>query len=146
MSKEKKLNNENSASNKLRLGLPKGSLQEATIRMMKRAGWSVNVSERSYFPSVDDDELEIVLLRAQEIPRYVHDGVLDCGITGYDWACEYEEDLHDLVELPYSRATARPTRWVPVVPEDLPTQQPVDLPGKPIATDGVVITDGYPTL
>src|SRR5438045_3040958 len=83
---------------RLRLGLPQGSLQDATIRMMHRAGWSINVSARSYYPTVDDDELQVVLLRAQEIPRYVQDGVLDCGITGYDNVVETQADVHQVAE------------------------------------------------
>jgi ATP phosphoribosyltransferase len=138
----KRLNGEGS-ERKLRLGLPKGSLQEATIRMMRRAGWVVNVSERSYFPSVDDDELEIVLLRAQEIPRYVHDGVLDCGITGYDNVLENAADVHEVAELIYSKATSRPYRWVLAVPKDSPIKGPQDLQGKRIATELVNVTRRY---
>jgi ATP phosphoribosyltransferase len=138
----KRLNGEGS-DRKLRLGLPKGSLQEATIRMMRRAGWSVNVSERSYFPSVDDDELEIVLLRAQEIPRYVDDGVLDCGITGYDNVLENDADVHEVTELIYSKATARPYRWVLAVPKDSGIKGPKDLQGKRIATELVNVTKRY---
>jgi hypothetical protein len=92
----------------LKIGLPKGSLQDATIRMMRHAGWTVNVSDRSTYPSVDDEELEIVLLRAQEIPRYVMDGVLDCGITGHDNVLENSADVHEVCELIYSKATSRP--------------------------------------
>ncbi len=138
----KRLNGEGS-ERKLRLGLPKGSLQEATIRMMRRAGWVVNVSERSYFPSVDDEELEIVLLRAQEIPRYVHDGVLDCGITGYDNVLENAADVHEVAELIYSKATSRPYRWVLAVPKDSPIKGPQDLQGKRIATELVNVTRRY---
>ena len=127
----------------LRLGLPKGSLQEATIRMMKRAGWSVSVSERSYFPTVDDDELEIVLLRAQEIPRYVHDGVLDGGITGYDNVLETDADVHEVAELIYSKATSRPYRWVLAVPQNSEISGPQDLQGKRIATELVNVTQRY---
>ena len=96
---------------RVRLGLPKGSLQDATIRMMGRAGWSVNVSERSYYPAVDDDELEIVLLRAQEIPRYVQDGVLDCGITGYDNVLECAADVHEIAAVSYTHLTL-PTKRI----------------------------------
>ncbi len=132
-----------STSGRLKLGLPKGSLQEATIRMMKRAGWSVNVSERSYYPSVDDEELEIVLLRAQEIPRYVHEGVLDAGITGWDNVLENQADVHEVAELIYSKATSRPYRWVLAVPHDSPIQGPKDLEGKRIATELVGVTRRY---
>jgi ATP phosphoribosyltransferase len=142
MSKTPTLNGE-VAENRLRLGLPKGSLQEATIRMMKRAGWSVSVSERSYFPTVDDADLEIVLLRAQEIPRYVHDGVLDCGITGYDNVLENEADVHEVAELIYSKATSRPYRWVLAVPQNSDINGPQDLQGKRIATELVGVTRRY---
>jgi len=127
----------------LRIGLPKGSLQDATIRMMKRAGWSINVSDRSYYPSVDDDELSIVLLRAQEIPRYVEDGVLDCGITGYDNVLECAADVHEIAELIYSKATSRPYRWVLAVPNDSPISGPKDLEGKRISTELVNVTKRY---
>ena len=133
----------NSSTPVLRIGLPKGSLQDATIRMMRRAGWTVNVSERSYYPSVDDDDLEIVLLRAQEIPRYVHDGVLDCGITGHDNVLENDADIHEVCELVYSKATSRPYRWVLAVPTDSPIQTPKDLQGKRIATELVNVTKRY---
>ena len=135
--------NGNAPPSVLRLGLPKGSLQEATIRMMKRAGWSVNVSERSYFPTVDDDELEIVLLRAQEIPRYVNDGVLDGGITGYDNILETDADVHEVAELIYSKATSRPYRWVLAVPQNSEISSAQDLQGKRIATELVNVTQRY---
>jgi ATP phosphoribosyltransferase len=128
---------------KLRVGLPKGSLQDATIRMMRRAGWVVNVSERSYYPAVDDEELEIVLLRAQEIPRYVQEGVLDCGVTGHDNVLENDADVHEVAELIYSKATARPYRWVLAVPQDSPIHAPRDLQGKRIATELVNVTRRY---
>lgn len=134
--------NDNS-STVLRIGLPKGSLQDATIRMMRRAGWSINVSERSYYPSVDDKELEIILLRAQEIPRYVQDGVLDCGITGHDNVLESSSDIHQVTELIYSKATARPYRWVLAVPQNSDIQGPQDLQGKRIATELVNVTRRY---
>ena len=134
--------NDNSSTT-LRIGLPKGSLQDATIRMMRRAGWSINVSERSYYPSVDDKELEIVLLRAQEIPRYVQDGVLDCGITGYDNVLENSSDIHEVTELIYSKATSRPYRWVLAVPHDSDIKGPQDLQGKRIATELVNVTRRY---
>jgi ATP phosphoribosyltransferase len=129
--------------NTLRIGLPKGSLQDATIRMMRHAGWTVNVSERSYYPSVDDEELEIVLLRAQEIPRYVMDGVLDCGITGHDNVLENDADVHEVCELIYSKATSRPYRWVLAVPQNSPIQSAKDLEGKRIATELVNVTKRY---
>lgn len=128
---------------RLRLGLPKGSLQDATIRMMGRAGWTINVSSRSYYPTVDDDELEIILLRAQEIARYVEDGVLDCGITGYDNVVENDADVHEVTELIYSKATSRPYRWVLAVPKGSPIRGPQDLQGKRIATELVNVTKKY---
>jgi ATP phosphoribosyltransferase len=137
-----RMNSENK-NTRVRLGLPKGSLQDATIRMMRRAGWSVNVSERSYYPAVDDEELEIVLLRAQEIPRYVQDGVLDCGITGHDNVIESDSDVHEVTELIYSKATARPYRWVLAVPQNSPISGPQDLQGKRIATELVGVTRRY---
>ena len=128
---------------KVRVGLPKGSLQDATIRMMRRAGWSVNVSERSYYPAVDDEELEIVLLRAQEIARYVQEGVLDCGITGHDNVLENDADIHEVCELIYSKATSRPYRWVLAVPQNSEITGPKDLEGKRIATELVNVTKRY---
>jgi ATP phosphoribosyltransferase len=131
------------APRQLRVALPKGSLQEATIRMMRRAGWTVTVSSRSYYPSVDDEELQIVLLRAQEIPRYVMDGVIDCGITGHDNVLESDSDVHEVAELIYSKATSRPFRWVLAVPQDSPIRGPQDLQGKRIATELVNVTRRY---
>jgi len=130
-------------SNNLRLGIPKGSLQEATLRMMRRAGWEISVSERSYFPAVNDDELSIILLRAQEIPRYVADGVLDAGITGFDNVVESDVDVHEVAELIYSKASSRPYRWVLAVPNDSPISGPQDLQGKRVATELVNVTKRY---
>ena len=127
----------------VRLGLPKGSLQEATLRMMRRAGWNISVSERSYFPSVNDDDLEIVLLRAQEIPRYVAEGVLDAGITGHDNVLENDADVHEVCELIYSKATSKPYRWVLAVPRGSDIRSPKDLEGKRIATELVNVTRRY---
>jgi ATP phosphoribosyltransferase len=127
----------------LRLGLPKGSLQEATFALFRKAGWSLVVGARSYFPKTDDPELDITLLRAQEIPRYVADGVLDCGITGFDNVMECEVDVHEVCELLYSKATSRPYRWVLAVSEDSPIRSAADLEGKRIATELVQVTRGY---
>lgn len=135
--------NDATPARRCRLGLPKGSLQEATLRMMRRAGWSVSVSQRSYFPAVNDDELEIVLLRAQEIPRYVMDGVLDAGITGYDNVLENDADVHEVCELIYSKATSRPYRWVLAVPKGSAIKGAKDLEGKRIATELVNVTRRY---
>ncbi len=136
-------NSSDSPGRVCRLGLPKGSLQEATLRMMRRAGWSISVSSRSYFPAVNDAELEIVLLRAQEIPRYVADGVLDAGITGYDNVLENDVDVHEICELIYSKATSRPYRWVLAVPKGSEIRGPQDLQGKRIATELVNVTQRY---
>lgn len=132
-----------STKNVLRLGLPKGSLQEPTLELFKRAGFTVVVSSRSYRPSVDDEELEIRLLRAQEIGRYVDHGFLDCGITGRDWIAENGADVEVICDLRYSKATSRPTRWVLVVPENSPIKSVKDLKGKRIATEAVGLTKRY---
>ena len=135
--------NEATPARRCRLGLPKGSLQDATLRMMRRAGWAISVNDRSYYPSIDDDELEIVLLRAQEIPRYVMEGVLDAGITGYDNVLENDADVHEVCELIYSKATSRPYRWVLAVPRGSAIRGPKDLEGKRIATELVHVTRRY---
>jgi ATP phosphoribosyltransferase len=131
------------SKNTLRLGLPKGSLQEPTLELFKRAGFNIVVSSRSYRPTVDDDELELRLLRAQEIGRYVDHGFLDCGITGRDWIAENKATVEVLTDLRYSKATSRPTRWVLVVPEDSPVKTVKDLQGKRIATEAVDMTKDY---
>lgn len=128
---------------KLRLGLPKGSLQEATFSLFRKAGWDFKSSARSYQPVVDDPELDPILLRAQEIPRYVHAGVLDAGITGYDNVVECQADVHEVAELVYSKATSRPYRWVLAVPGDSAIKGPEDLQGKRIATEMVGLTTRY---
>jgi ATP phosphoribosyltransferase len=132
-----------SPSNVLRLGLPNGSLQEPTLELFKRAGYNVVVHSRSYRPAVDDDELELRLLRAQEIGRYVDHGFLDCGITGRDWIAENGADVEVIADMNYSKATSKPTRWVLVVPEDSPIKSVQDLQGKRIATEAVGITQRY---
>lgn len=129
--------------NILRLGLPKGSLQEPTLELFKRAGFNIVVSSRSYRPTVDDDQLELRLLRAQEIGRYVDHGFLDCGITGRDWIAENNAVVEVLTDLRYSKATSRPTRWVLVVPDDSPVKTVKDLQGKRIATEAVDMTKAY---
>ena len=130
-------------SNKLRFGLPKGSLQEATIEKMAKAGFNISVSSRSYIPYVDDEELEIRLIRAQEISRYVEHGYLDCGITGYDWVQENNSDVHEVGEFLFSKATRLPARWVLAVPEESPIRTVKDLAGKRIATEVVNLTKKY---
>ena len=124
----------------LTIGLPSGSLMEPTIALFAKAGYAISGSSRSYRPSVDDPELRIRLLRAQEISRYIEHGYLDCGITGYDWVQENESHLEEVVQLPYSKATSNPTRWVLVVPEDSPVKSVRDLEGKRVATEAVGIT------
>jgi len=127
----------------LKLAIPKGSLEAPTIDLLAKAGYEVYVSSRGLRPGSNDSELDLYLIRAQEIGRYLGQGFIDCGITGYDWAYENGVDLVDLAELPYSRATVRPTKWVLVVPEDSPIRTPEDLEGKRIATEGVGITKRY---
>ena len=126
---------------KLRLGLPKGSLQDATIEKMAKAGFNVQVSSRSYVPYVDDEDLEIRLIRAQEISRYVEHGYLDCGITGHDWVKENNSDVHEVGEFVFSKISRQPTRWVLAVPEDSPVRSVKDLEGKRIATEVVNLTN-----
>jgi len=128
---------------KLILGLPKGSLQEATFDMMARAGFNVKVGSRSYIPLIDDRELEGRLIRAQEISRYVELGMLDAGITGYDWIMENGSDVVEVCELVYGKQGFRPVRWVLAVPEDSPIQTVSDLNGKRIATEAVGLTKQY---
>jgi ATP phosphoribosyltransferase len=124
----------------LTLGLPSGSLMEATISLFAKAGFLISGSKRSYRPAIDDPELEIRLLRAQEISRYVEHGYLDAGITGRDWVAENESDVREMTELSFSKASTRPTRWVLVVPEDSPIQTVRDLEGKRVATEAVGLT------
>jgi ATP phosphoribosyltransferase len=130
-------------SKKLKFGLPKGSLQDATIEKMAKAGFNVSISIRSYIPTVDDDEMEIRLIRAQEISRYVEHGYLDCGITGYDWVIENGSKVHEVGEFLFSKATRRPARWVLCVPENSPVKSVKDLRGKRIATEVVNLTKKY---
>ena len=131
------------SSQSLILGLPKGSLQNATLDLFEKAGWNIYVSSRSYKPTSDDKELELRLIRAQEIGRYVDHGFLDCGITGKDWIAENRADVEVICDLAYSRASTNPTRWVLVVPEDSPIQTVQDLEGKRIATESVGLTNDF---
>ncbi len=128
---------------KLRFGLPKGSLQEATIEKMAKAGFNITVSSRSYIPYCDDEQLEIRLIRAQEISRYVEQGYLDCGITGLDWIRENNSKVHEVGEFVFSKVTRQPARWVLAVPESSPIQSVKDLKGKRIATEVVNLTRQY---
>jgi ATP phosphoribosyltransferase len=132
-------------SQRLKLGLPKGSLQEATTRLFERAGFRVVVSERSYRPSIDDPELEPMLLRAQEMSRYVEQGILDCGITGNDWVLENRSRVERVAELVYAKRTRHPVRWVIAVPDGSPIRSIKDLEGKRIATELVTVTKEYLT-
>jgi ATP phosphoribosyltransferase len=137
--KKKKAKTTN-APQKLRLGLPKGSLQEAALEKMAKAGYRVQVSSRSYVPYVDDEELEIRLIRAQEISRYVEQGYLDAGITGHDWIVENGSKVIEIGEFTFAKATSRPTRWVLCVPEESDIHSVKDLEGKRIATEVVNLT------
>jgi ATP phosphoribosyltransferase len=127
----------------LKLGIPAGSLQEATGELFRRAGYKITFPSRSYFPTVDDDEIECLLIRAQEMARYVAEGVLDAGITGYDWIQETNADVVEVCELVFSKVSRRPVRWVLCVPEDSPVKTVKDLQGKRIATEAVGLTQQY---
>jgi ATP phosphoribosyltransferase len=128
---------------KIILGLPKGSLQEATYQMMRKAGFNISSGSRSYVPNIDDDEIDARLIRAQEIGHYVELGVLDAGMTGYDWIVESGAEVVEVQELVYGKQGFRPVRWVLAVPEDSPIQSVKDLEGKRIATEAVGITTKY---
>lgn len=128
---------------KLKLGLPKGSLQESTMIMFKKAGYNIHVTDRSYKPSINDEEIEVILIRAQEMSRYVESGVLDCGLTGKDWIVENESDVKEVTELIYAKQGLRPVRWVIAVPNDSPIKSVKDLQGKKIATEAVNLTRQY---
>ena len=128
---------------KLKLGLPKGSLQNATIALFKRCGWRINVNGRSYFPEINDDTIECAICRAQEMSRYVESGTLDAGLTGKDWIAENGSDVHVVEDLVYSKVSARPARWVLAVPYDSPINTLKDLEGKKISTELVEFTKNY---
>ena len=127
----------------LKLGIPAGSLQEATAQLFRKAGYNIAFASRSYYPSIDDEEIECLLLRAQEMARYVEQGILDAGITGYDWVLETQADIVEICELRFSKVSRRPVRWVLCVPHDSPVQTVQDLEGKRIATEAVGLTKGY---
>jgi ATP phosphoribosyltransferase len=129
--------------NRLKLGIPKGSLQEATLELFSRAGWKITVSSRSYVPSIDDEEIECLMVRAQEMARYVETGALDAGITGHDWVVETGAAVEELAELVYAKQRLARVRWVLAVPEDSPIREPRDLAGKVIATEVVRVTESY---
>ncbi len=128
---------------KLKLGIPKGSLQNATIALFKRSGWKININGRSYFPEINDDTIECAICRAQEMSRYVESGTLDAGLTGKDWIAENGSDVHVISDLIYSKVSARPARWVLAVPYDSPIKTIEDLQGKKIATELVEFTRKY---
>ncbi|MGD0655573.1 MAG: ATP phosphoribosyltransferase [Thermoguttaceae bacterium] len=132
----------------LKLGIPAGSLQEATAELFRRAGYKITFGARSYYPTIDDDEIECLLIRAQEMARYVENGVLDAGLTGHDWIIEggatiHGADVHEVAELVFSKISRRPVRWVLCVPEDSPIKSVQDLQGKRIATELVLTTQRY---
>ncbi len=127
----------------LKLGIPKGSLQKATITLFKRSGWDINVNGRSYFPEINDDSIECAICRAQEMSRYVENGTLDAGLTGKDWIVENNSDVHVVTDLIYSKVSSRPARWILAVPYDSPIKTIEDLKGKKIATELVAFTKNY---
>ena len=128
----------------LKLGLPKGSLEEATISMMRKAGFSITVNTRSYYPWVDDQELSLLMIRAQEMARYVEEGALDAGITGMDWVAENQAKVIAVAGLNYSKSTSNPVRWVLAAPKDSPIKSVKDLEGKRIATEAVEMLSPTP--
>jgi ATP phosphoribosyltransferase len=127
----------------LRLGIPAGSLQEATAELFRSAGFQITFASRSYYPAIDDPEIHCTLIRAQEMPRYVQNGSLDCGLTGHDWVLENEAKVTQLAELVFSKVSRRPVHWVLAVPNDSPIQSVKDLQGKRIATELVGVTKRY---
>lgn len=128
---------------KLKIGIPKGSLENATIELFRKSGWKITTSSRSYFPGIDDDELSCALVRAQEMPRFVENGTIDVALTGKDWIMENNSDVHVVCDLIYSKATTRPARWVLVVKDDSPIKRLEDLEGKKIYTELVNFTKNY---
>ena len=128
------------ATNLLKLGIPAGSLQEATAELFRKAGYRITFASRSYYPTIDDPEIHSTLIRAQEMARNVQDGSLDCGLTGHDWVVENNATVTELAELVFSKVSRKPVRWVLAVPNDSPIQSPKDLEGKRIATEVVNIT------
>jgi ATP phosphoribosyltransferase len=130
-------------SQKLKLGIPKGSLQEATISLFKRSGWNISVNSRSYFPEINDDLIECAICRAQEMSRYVENGTLDAGLTGKDWIAENNSKVHVVADLVYSKVSSRPARWVLAVPFDSKISRLEDLAGKKVATELVEFTRRY---
>lgn len=130
-------------SNKLIIGLPKGSLQDSTYALFAKAGFNIKGNSRSYFPAIDDDEIELRLLRSQEMSRYVEQGMLDAGISGLDWIAANDSDVHILCDMVYSKVSKRPVRWVLAVPENSDIKSVKDLEGKRIATEGVALVERW---
>ena len=128
---------------KLMLGIPKGSLEQSTVDMFAKAGYAISINSRSYYPSIDDPEIECMLIRAQEMSRYIEKGILDCGLTGFDWIQENGSDVVEAAELVYGKVGRKPLRWVLAVPENSPIKGPKDLEGKLIATEAVGMTQRY---
>ena len=128
---------------KIKLGIPKGSLQEATVDLFRKAGYKISIPDRSYYPNIDDPEIECLLLRAQEMARYVEQGMLDAGLTGHDWVIENDADVHEVADLVYSKTGSGKARWVLAVPNDSPIQSVKDLQGKRIATEAMNLTGKY---
>jgi len=127
----------------LKLGIPKGSLQNATVALFNRSGWRIDINGRSYFPEINDDTIECAICRAQEMSRYVENGTLDAGLTGKDWIAENNSDVHVVADLVYSKVSSRPARWVVAVPYDSPINKIEDLSGKKVATELVAYTRRY---
>jgi len=141
--KEKTVLDNGNGNGRLKLGIPKGSLEDATIELFKKAGWRISRGSRNYFPSVDDDELNCSLVRAQEMSRFVEEGILDAGITGRDWILENDSDVAWIEELAYSKVSSRPARWVVIVPKNSPYEKIEDLAGKKLSTELVNFTKRY---
>jgi len=131
------------ADDTLVLGIPKGSLQQSTCDLFARAGYHVHVPSRSYFPTIDDPQMSAIMFRAQEMSRYVEDGIVDVGLTGYDWICENDSDVVEVAELVYSKATSKPAKWILAVPEESSVQKAEDLEGGIVATEIQGVTERY---
>jgi ATP phosphoribosyltransferase len=127
----------------LKLGVPKGSLQNATFELFEKAGFHITGYERSYFPQIDDNEIQLIMLRAQEMSRYIEDGAIDAGFTGYDWILENKSKVHEVCELLYSKSTSNPAKWVLAVPNESAVKKPTDLEGGIVATELVGVTKEY---
>ena len=128
---------------KLTIGIPKGSLENSTVEMFAKAGYKIKINSRSYYPTINDDEIECMLIRAQEMSRYVEEGILDCGLTGKDWITENGSEVEEVTELVYGKVGRRPLRWVLAAPENGDIKKPEDLEGKRIATEAVGMTKRY---